>query len=211
MDFRGAGEQSWAGLKDIRRIEGVQFAALDGGDFLEIRACADGIKIDPLSTPTGEDKVGIGGDDFVGREVAFRGGSSPSGGKDVFTAAPFDEFTDPTDAADQRIGPFLEIDAWTWRGVSFQRCEIAGELRGQFLRLASAPDGAADEADGLRDLGESALISGEDGAAGADELPGDIGLHVGKRDDQIGLLMKDAVSVRCRKATDYGTLRESFL
>ena len=63
-------------------------------------------------------------------------------------------------------------------------------------------DNAGEHADHLQDLGDAALIEGEDGVAALDEIVGDLGLQIGERQDQIRLERFDLFVARVQERRD---------
>ena len=84
---------------------------------------------------------------------------------------------DPADPGDQGIVPFLEVNARAG-GDAFDGRKTLSEFMEKFLGFALAMDHPPEQRERCFDLGQGALIRGEDGESALDEFGGQGGLHV---------------------------------
>ena len=184
----------------------MEAIALDGGEGVPAGALADLIEVYFFAAPTGDDDVGGAAEDFFGGDDAVGGaGLVAQFGENIFAAGGFDEFANPADAADERIIPFFKVDAGALGASGAAVAEdFVVEFGGEFAGLGFATDGAADEEDGFLNLGERALVGGEDGVAAAEEFLGGVGLDIGEGDDEVGAEGIDFVVVHAGETADAG-------
>lgn len=162
--------------------------------MLETRPCANLLRHDLLAAPGSENDVGRGGDHGVRRDNSIFGRFLfAQMRKDVLAAGNLDQLRNPTDAADERIVPFLEINART-RACGRCRnclvnslCQQIGE-RGALLRGA---DERAERADHRQDAGNVALVEHVNRDADPGQFRGDFRLEVGEAEDEIGFETQD--------------------
>ena len=76
------------------------------------------------------------------------------------------------------------------------------ELRRERVALLGHADDAGEHADHLQDLGDAALVEGEDRVAALDEVVGDVGLQIGEREDQIRLERLDLLVAGVQERRD---------
>ena len=108
----------------------------------------------------------------------------------------------PADAGDQRLVPFLEVDARAPRSCAAAlrvASTPASSSVGERGRLRLAADHAAEHADHAQDLGDAAVVEDVHLDAGAHELRGDVRLQVGEAEHEVGLERADAVDLRARE------------
>ena len=91
----------------------------------------------------------------------------------------------------ERIVPFLEEHAQprreARRRVADARPGPRASAIGELLGLALTADEAAEHPNHLKDLGDRALVEGDDGDAAADELGDEVGLQIRERQHEIRL------------------------
>ena len=114
-------------------------------------------------------------------------------------AGDLDELLHPADPRDQRIVPLLEErpqpDGKRAGGLA-DAIEIRRQPIRQRLGFGLAADESAEHPDHLEDFGDAALVEGDDGNAAANELGAEIGLQIGKREDEIRFERFDLVELR---------------
>src|SRR5262249_8136613 len=79
------------------------------------------------------------------------------------------------------------------------RLEIGLKSFRERLALFGNADDAGEHANHLQDLGNAALIEGEDRVAALDEIVGDVRLKIRKREDQVGLERLDLFVARVQE------------
>jgi hypothetical protein len=114
------GQRCGARLENIGRFDFVDVAAARGFDRFPAGARPDFFFADSSPAPGTDDHIGIGANDFSGIEDAvLRVVLFAQVGKYGLAAGDFDQFFYPADAADQRVHPLFEVDAWA-AGESFR-------------------------------------------------------------------------------------------
>src|SRR5262245_1175561 len=134
----------------------------------------DNALLDFLSAPRREDHfwIALGNfrrvDDPIARETGigqFRENRSAAGN--------LDELLDPSDAGNDRLVPLLEEDAKaTWKAASrlANPIEVGLEIGGEPFGGRLTPDQTAEHPNHLQNLGDAALVEGDDRQAAANEL-----------------------------------------
>ena len=123
--------------------------------------------------------------------------------EDVVAAGALDEFRDPTDAGDERLGPFLEVDVRSLVAVEVRRLQRALHLADEALGLVRAAYELAEVADRVVNFAEAARVHGPDVDAGLDEIGGELVLHVGGGDDEVGLQLEDGIEVAAAESAHF--------
>src|SRR5262249_52465976 len=106
---------------------------------------------------------------------------------------------------DQRIVPFLEVDARParpLRGPRADRVEPATQALDERVSAVAPPHEAANDQDHLEDLVHGALVERIDRMTATNELGRDVGLQIGERQNQVGLQRLDGFEARVKKAGD---------
>ena len=92
------------------------------------------------------------------------------------------------------------------RGSAAARSRMSSRSRsscvGERVALLRHADDAGEHADHLQDLGDAALIEGEDRVAALDEVVGDVGLQIGEREDEVRLQRLDLLVARVQERRD---------
>src|SRR6185369_12491014 len=148
------------------------------------------------------DHLGRVGDDAVAGEGFFRAFR-----KDVVAARDPHEFGDPADARDHRLVPLFEVDAWPPRQPLCRilyLCNMLLRVADQCCRLVRGSDQRAEPADIVEDAGDRTVIADPDLDPGSDQFARDVGLDVGKADDEVGLELEDLADLRARERRDLG-------
>src|SRR5438105_9628067 len=192
--------------EDRRPVDLVNPVGANRGDRLPARAAADRVEVRLLAAPRDEDDPSIaanhlvGLDDTAGCQRVFA-----QLREHVLTAGDLDDLGHPPDPGDQRVVPLLEVHPGSARPHARELTDLP-ELVPHVLdggaRLTLPPEGAADQEDRPEDVVERALVRAEDGHAGADQVPHDIGLEVGKREDQVWLERENLVEPERRESAD---------
>ncbi len=94
--------------------------------------------------------------------------------------------------------------------VELDGCEIALHLRDEFLRALGPAHELAEVADGVVYFREVPRVHGPDIDAGLDEIGGELVLHVGGGDDEVGLELEDGFEVAGIEAADLRLGRRTF-
>ena len=115
--------------------------------------------------------------------------------EDVVAAGALDQFRDPADAGDERLGPFLEVNVRPLVAVEIDRREVALHLRDDLLRAFGVPHELAEMADGLVNFPQAARVHGQDIHAGLDQVGRELVLHVGRGDDEVRLEAEDRLEI----------------
>ncbi len=121
-------------------------------------------------------------------------------GGDVDPPGDLNQLGHPRNAGDHRIVPFLEIysrPAQQRRGAASCFNKSSGKLFGKPIGTIASANHSAEHADHVENLGDAALVESVNCDAPADQRGDDIGLKIGKAQDQIGLL--SAVPVRATR------------
>src|SRR6202022_243669 len=122
----------------------------------------------------------------------------------VVTACDLNQLGYPTDAADQWIVPFLEVDPRSQRARHFggdvhETPLIALRER---LRLFRRTEERTERANHRQDAGNVPLVEGMHSNAGADKIGSDRRLEIGKGKNEVGLKRKNLGDVCRRESRD---------
>ena len=106
------GQRRRAGLQDVRGLDLEDVTAFHRRDLVPPRSRADPGGADRLPAPRPDDDVWRGGDHLIARDDTILRELRVSDVREHrITARNLDELFHPSDAADQRIVPLLEVDA----------------------------------------------------------------------------------------------------
>ena len=194
------------GLENVGGLHLVDPAVPDRGHVLPSRPRADPFLANRLAAPRADDHIRRPRDDLLaGHDPILRQAGIGQLGEDRLAAGDLDELLGPANAADQRVVPFLEKHFRTARqrlGALANVVEALferGDERGALLGNADDP---GEHANHLQDLGDAALVEGEDRVAALDEVVGDVGLEIGEREDQIRFERLDLFVARVQERRD---------
>src|SRR5690606_12968966 len=115
----------------------------------------------------------------------------------------------PLDAGDQRLVPFLEVDARPHAPLlrAFaRRIQAAPQLAGPGVRLCRGTDQGTEAADVVEDAVDAAVVGDPDFHATPHQLGGDVGLDVGEADRKIRPERQDRLDPGAGECADLGLL-----
>jgi hypothetical protein len=122
-------------------------------------------------------------------------------GEDVDAPGDLDELRDPPNSGDQRLVPFFEEYLWPLRqslraasGFGQTGFERSDELPSLFAHI----EHRAQSPNHIEDPYDASLIEGMDIESTANEIRGNVGLEIRKRQDKIGLQGEDLVDATGR-------------
>src|SRR6185312_5973236 len=104
-------------LQDERRFDLVQLAVANRGNGLPPGPSRHSLRAKPLAAPGTEHDIRSAAHDLAGvaQDAVLAERTRGALGKDIVAAGDADQFTDPADAADERLVPFLEVHPRTPR------------------------------------------------------------------------------------------------
>ena len=196
-----------AGLQDQRRFDLVQLTVAHRRHAGPAGACGHPLGSKLLAAPRADDQVGRGGDHLlqVGDDAVAAQRRSRPLWKDVVATGHADQFADPADRADRRLVPFLEIHPGPARqrsGCEAHRFHMGGQAVGVGRGLVGHAHQRAQPPHIAEDAVDRAVVADPHLDAGADQRGGDVGLHVGKPDRQVGLQGQDLVDLGAGEGAD---------
>ncbi len=182
-----------------------------GGDRVPTGTRSDLLGPELLAAPGSEDDVRRAAHDFarVGDDAIPAERHRSKLGKAVLAAGDLDQLADPADARDQRLVPFLEVDARTprqSRGRCAGRLDIGFQPVGERSGLRLAADHAPEHADHAQDLRDAAVIEEVNLDSGTREIGGDVRLQVREAEHEVGAQRDDAVDLRAGERRDFRLL-----
>ena len=193
LKFAGSVDQPRTGLKKIGRPQFNDASSACGWRASESSPQRGEVHL--FAAPTRKDEIRCRGEHVLVTHGALTSRTTTTTGEDVVSTDEFDQFADPRDPADGRVGPFFKIYPRPANGRAPHLAKLSFEICGQFFTRIAPADSASDESHGCRDLGERALIGREDCRSCADEGRGDVRLDVGKCDQQVGAIRENAFRV----------------
>jgi len=167
-----------AWLEDVVAGDFVDAVRADGGYLVPTGPGRNFVSVNGFAAPGSENDLGIGPAHVFGRDDALGSRATCSQiRKDVIAASAFDQFADPANAGDQWVVPFLEVNARA-DGDAFDGCKALAEFVKKFFGFALPVDHPPEQRERCFDLGQGALVRGEDGESALDEFGGQRRLHV---------------------------------
>src|SRR6516164_1782918 len=104
-------QQSWSGLENVGGLNLVHMAIADGGNGVPTRPLTNRVEVGLLATPTRNNNVRLATDDFIaGHDTVGCARTASQFRENVLAAGRFNRFAHPSDSADERVIPFLEIN-----------------------------------------------------------------------------------------------------